>query len=166
MPKHKDIEVEEVVAAKSVYEIERNKPTPSKNHAIIQGNIYFELRSKYENQYKAVPEISIVIEKKERVPDVGIFKKLSYTPGNDEVKVSEMPIGVVEILSPKQALGDLVHKSVKYFDEGIKSYWLVLPDLKTIFVFDQPEEYEVYSKKQTLVDKVLDIKLELSDIFK
>ena len=53
-----------------------------------------------------------------------------------------------------------------YFEAGIQSYWLVLPDLKTIFVFDQPGEYEVYSKKQQLVDKVLDIQLELSDIFK
>ena len=98
MTKYKDIEIEEVVATKSAYEIERDKPMPSKNHAIVQGNIYFELRSKYENQYKAVPEISIMIAEKERVPDIGIFKKLTYTPGNDEVKVTENPIGVVEIL--------------------------------------------------------------------
>jgi len=168
MTEYKDMEIEAVatvaIAPKSAYEIERNKPIPSKNHAIVQGNIYFELRSKYEKQYKAVPEISIVIAEKERVPDVGIFKKLAYTPGNDDIRVSETPIGVIEILSPTQALGDLVTKSVKYFEEGIQSYWLVLPDLKTIFVFDQPDEYEVYSKRQQLVDKILDIKLELADI--
>lgn len=165
MTKYKDIEIEGVTT-KSAYELERNKPMPSKNHSIVQGNIYFELRSKYENQYKAVPEISIVIAGKERVPDIGIFKKLAYTPGNDDIRVSETPIGVVEILSPTQALGDLVTKSVKYFEEGVQSYWLVLPDLKTIFVFSQPEEYEVYSKSQQLVDNILNIKLELADIFK
>ncbi len=166
MTEYKEIEIEEVVATKSAYEIERNKPMPSKNHAIIQTNIIIQFAIKFPEKLKAISEISIEIQGKVRVPDIGIFKEINYTPGNDEVRVSEMPIGVVEILSPKQALSDLVHKSVKYFEEGVKSYWLVLPDLRTIFVFDQPEEYEVYSKKQLLIDKVLDIKLELSDIFK
>lgn len=170
MTEYKDLEIEEVVTIapniKSAYEIERNKPMPSKNHAIVQTNLVVQFAIKYPEKFRAISEISIKIADKERVPDVGIFKKLAYTPGNDEVRVSEMPIGVVEILSPTQALGDLVAKSVKYFEEGVQSYWLVLPDLKTIFVFDQPDGYEVYSKKQQLVDKVLDIKLELTDIFK
>jgi len=166
MTKYEEIEVEEIVATKSAYEIERNKPIPSKNHAIIQTNIIVLFAIKFPENFKAISEISIEIQGKERVPDIGIFKELIYTPGNDEIRVTEKPIGVVEILSPKQALGDLVTKSVKYFEEGIKSYWLVLPDLRTIFVFDQPGEYEVFSKKQQLVDKALDIKLELTDIFK
>ncbi len=170
MTDYKDTEIEEVATiateTKSAYEIERNKPMPSKNHAIVQTNLVVQLAIKYPKKFRALSEISIVVEDKERVPDIGIFKKLVYTPGNDDIRVSETPIGVIEILSPTQALGDLVTKSVKYFDAGIQSYWLVLPDLKTIFVFDQPEEYEVYSKKQQLIDKVLDIKLELVDVFK
>lgn len=73
---------------------------------------------------------------------------------------------MVEILSPKQAISDLITKSVQYFEEGIQSYWLVLPDLKTVYVFDKPIQYEVYSKNQKLVDEKLKITLELTDIFK
>ena len=170
MTEYKDMELEEVstvaTTTKSAYEIERNKPMPSKNHAIVQTNLVVQFAIKYPNKFRALSESSIMDADKERVPDIGIFKQLAYTPGNDDIRVSETPIGVIEILSPKQALGDLVTKSVNYFEAGIQSYWLVLPDLKTIFVFDQPDEYEVYSKKQQLVDKVLDIKLELIDIFK
>lgn len=156
----------EGVAIKSAYELEREKPLPSKNHAIVQGNIYFNLRLSYGKKYVAVPEISIIINGKERVPDIGIFKKLEYTPGDDEIRVTDVPAGVVEILSPNQAISELITKSVQYFEEGIQSYWLVLPDLKTVYVFNQPMEYEVFAKNQQLTDKLLGITLELTDIFK
>ncbi|MFK7978643.1 MAG: Uma2 family endonuclease [Saprospiraceae bacterium] len=126
MTKYKDRELKEVATVatttKSAYEIERKKPIPCKNHAIVQTNLVVQFAIKYPKKFRALSEISIIIEDKERVPDIGIFKKLAYTPGNDDIRVSETPIGVVEILSPKQALGDLVTKSVNYFEAGVQSY--------------------------------------------
>lgn len=156
----------EATLVQSEYEIERGKPMPSKNHSIVQGNIYFLLRQKYEPRYRLLPEITMVIEEKERVPDIAIYKPLVFTPGSDEVRLAEVPLAVVEILSPKQNLGDLIAKSDLYFEAGVKSYWLVLPDLTTIYIFSGPNEYEAFVKKGTLQDTQLDIELNLEDIFK
>ncbi len=94
------------VIIESDYEIERGKLIPSKNHGIIQGNIYFNFRVKYADTYEIVPELSVIINDREKVPDLAIFRDIEYTPGRDEVKVLDIPLGVIEILSPKQSLAD------------------------------------------------------------
>lgn len=154
------------VAVSSAYELERGKPMPSKNHGIIQGNIYFELRVKYGSQYRPVLEASIDVLGKERIPDVALFQHIEYTPGADEVRIAETPLAAIEILSPKQNLSDLLIKAQPYFEQGIRSYWLVIPDLKTIYVFSQADEYEVFAKQALLKDETLEIELSLKDVFK
>jgi len=83
-----------------------------------------------------------------------------------EIQVKKMPLGVIEILSPKQHIADLLAKSNEYFDAGIQSYWLVLPDLKTIYVFSDKGEYEVFAKAGLLQDEKIGMKLDLGAIFK
>lgn len=46
----------EPVRERTDYEIERNKPMPSLNHAIIQGNLLFQLNLKYQIKYSILPE--------------------------------------------------------------------------------------------------------------
>lgn len=150
----------------STYELERGKPMPSKNHGIVQGNIYFELRKKYGEQYSPITEPSLDIQGKERIPDVALFQQLEYTPGADEVRISEIPLLAVEILSPKQHLSELLLKAIPYFEQGIRSYWLVLPDLKTVYVFSAANEYEVFAKTDILKDETLSLALNLKDIFR
>jgi Uma2 family endonuclease len=156
----------ETVLLQSEYELERGKPIPSKNHAIVQGNIYFLLRQKYESLYRFVTEVSILMHEKERIPDLAIYEQLEFTPGNDEVRLETPPLTAIEILSPTQNLADLIAKSYRYFEAGVKSYWLVLPDLTSIYVFSAPNEYEVFAKKGTLKDTQLNIELELEEILK
>jgi len=156
----------DAATVQSEYEIERGKPIPSKNHAIVQGNVYFLLRQKYEDQFRVVPEVSVIVNEKERVPDIALFEKLEFSPGNDEVKLSEMPFLIIEILSPKQNLTDLIVKSHIYFEAGVQSYWLILPDLKTVYVFSAPDEYEAYVKTGMLKDTQLDIELDLENVFR
>ncbi len=158
--------MESVTLVQSEYEIERGKPIPSKNHSIVQGNIYFLLRQKYEEHYRILTEVSIMIDEKERIPDVSVYPLMDFTPGNDEIRLTTMPLVAIEILSPTQQLTDLIVKSYRYFEAGVKSYWLVLPDLTSIYVFSAPNEYEVYAKKGILRDAQLDIELQLEDIFK
>jgi Uma2 family endonuclease len=155
----------EATLIKSEYEIERGKPIPSRNHAYIQSKMIKLLDRKYDETYEAISELSILLDGKEVVPDVLIYKKFDFRPGNDEIKVSELPLNVIEILSPSQNLSDLIIKSYKYFDSGIQSYWLIIPDLTTIYVFSAPDEFEVFVKKEKLVDAKLGIELELGAIF-
>lgn len=155
----------ETALVQSEYEIERGKPIPSRNHAYIQSKIIKLLDRKYSDTYEGISELSLLVEGKERVPDILIYKNFEFRPGNDEVKVSEMPLAVVEILSPTQHLADLIAKSYLYFEAGVKSYWLVLPDLTTFYIFSAPNEYEAFVKKGILKDTKLDIELNLEDIF-
>lgn len=148
----------------STYETERGKPMPSKNHAIVQTRLIVAL-DKYQ-KYSTLSEISLGLPAGEKVPDIGIFQPLVFTPGEDEVRMDEIPLGVIEILSPTQSLADLIAKSHVYFQQGVKSYWLALPDLKSIYVFSAPNEYEVFSKKEKLVDAQLGIEVDLGEIFR
>lgn len=153
-------------AALSEYEIERGKPMPDKNHAIVQGNLLIQLFLKYNERFKVLPEINLGLPIRERVPDLAIYPPMDFVPGDNEVRMTEIPLGVVEILSAKQDLSELMVKRAEYFTAGVKSYWLALPDLKTIYVFYSPEDYDIYSGKDILKDKKLGIELELAEIFK
>lgn len=150
----------------SIYETERDKPMPSLNHAIIQGNLVFQLKLSYNQQYTILPEINVDVIDKGRVPDIAITTLLGFNPSSDTIQLKEAPLGVIEILSPKQHLRDLVEKSVDYFKIGIKSYWLVLPELRSIYIAHQPEDFEVFTWKEVLKDEVLGIDINLKEIFK
>ncbi|MBK8966638.1 MAG: Uma2 family endonuclease [Saprospiraceae bacterium] len=152
--------------APSSYEIERGKPLPSKNHAIIQANLLLAIQPKYASKFRMLPEINLDLPEHDRVPDLAIYASVEFTPGADEVRMTEVPLSVIEILSPQQSMTDLMVKRGEYFKAGVQSYWLVLPDLLSIYVFYSPEEYDVYTRQDLLKDKTLEIEVPLGEIFK
>ncbi|MFK7982258.1 MAG: Uma2 family endonuclease [Saprospiraceae bacterium] len=159
--------MEVTILEKSNYETEREKPMPSINHSIVQGNLVFYLKLAYRKKYRILPEINIDVIDKGRVPDIAICNvNVPFQPGEDSIKLNDIPYGVIEILSPKQSLSELVQKSVEYFAVGIKSYWLVLPDLRSIYIFDKPQNYQVFTWKDILKDELLAIEIDLKEIFK
>ncbi len=159
--------MEAVIAEKSNYETEREKPMPSVNHSIVQGNLVFALKLAYRKKYRILPEINIDVIDKGRVPDIAICDvNIPFEAGADSIKLNSVPYGVIEILSPKQNLSELVQKSVEYFAVGVKSYWLVLSDLRSIYIFDKPQNYQVFTWKDILKDELLDIEIDLKEIFK
>jgi Uma2 family endonuclease len=149
----------------SDYEIERKKPMPSKNHAFIQGRLIIALALKYQNQFTLLPEINLDLPAGVRVPDLAIYPPMHFEPQEDEIRLSEMPLAVVEIISPTQELTELIAKSNDYFRAGVKSYWLVLPPLRTIYIFHGANDYEIFSRHDVAVDKQLEIALDLKEIF-
>jgi Uma2 family endonuclease len=56
-------------------------------------------------------------------------------------------------------------KSNEYFDAGIKSYWIVAPDVETIFIYRAKNQRVTFSDKAVLKDTYLDVELSLVDIF-
>lgn len=152
--------------ALSEYEIERGKPMPDKNHAFVQGNFLIQLFLKYSSKFKVLPEINLDLPIRERVPDLAIFPPMVFLPDQNEIRMREVPLGVIEILSAKQDLAELMIKCSEYFSAGVKSYWLALPALRTVYVFYSPNEYEIFSGNDIMKDKNLGIELELTEIFK
>ena len=147
------------------YEQERGKPMPSKNHAILQMEIGFELKTQYGNQYDIFPELSLDLTSGKAVPDLCIYEK---TPRNwqvDVVKTKEAPLLAIEILSPKQNFNDIVDKMNNiYFPAGMKSVWVVLPPAESIMVFKPNEKTKTYNEG-ILNDAASGFELNLDKIF-
>ena len=153
----------EAVVELSEYEAERGKPMPSKNHSIIQSNLIVALAINYGKQYRFLSEISL--ENPRAVPDIGIFPPMKYDPLHDETKLNQVPVGVVEIISPSQTQEELVEKAGLYFAAGVQSYWLVNPVFRIIHVMHSLDEYKNVIEG-TLTDNRLNISLEMSEIFR
>lgn len=154
----------ESVETLTEYEIERGKPMPSKNHAIVQTNLVVAL-SQFADQYSVLSELSLNLGSQPTTPDISVYPKLAVDWIHDEIRMSEPPLLVVEILSPKQYLSDLVAKIEAYFGIGVKSAWLVQPALKSIAVFTSDMESTVYTGGE-MPDSALDIRINLDEIFR
>ncbi|CAN5447683.1 hypothetical protein BH09BAC4_BH09BAC4_01620 [soil metagenome] len=152
----------EAVVELSEYEAERGKPMPSKNHSIIQSNLIFELKLHYRDTYRFLSEITL--ENPRAVPDIGIFPPMNFDPLHDETKLNQVPVGVVEIISPSQTQEELVEKAGLYFAAGVQSYWLVNPVFRIIHVMHSLDEYKNVIEG-TLMDNKSHISLEMSEIF-
>lgn len=154
-----------VLEATSAYELERHKPTPSKLHSIVQANIGFELKTLYPTLFDVFSELTLDFVEGDVVPDISLFPKGVLSFIEDEIRVHTSPLLAIEILSPTQALQELLTKSTRYFQNGVQSYWLVIPPLRSIHVFSSPQDYEVFKKKDILNDQILDIQIDLTKVF-
>lgn len=153
----------EAAVIPSDYGIERDKPMPSKHHSFVQANIIGLLKILYKKRFRLGSEISLDLSIRERVPDIGIFPQMPF--GEEEIRMSEPPLGVVEILSPTQSIFELIEKRREYFAAGVKSYWLVFPELRSVYIYSSPEDYDVFAKNGQLQDRVLGIELDLEEVF-
>ena len=153
----------EAIVELSEYETERGKPMPSKNHSIIQSRLLVALSNKYAQTYDFLSEISL--ETPRFVPDIGIFPPMDFDPLHDQTKLNQVPVGVVEIISPSQTQEELVEKARQYFEAGVQSYWLVNPVFRIIHIMHSLNEYRNVIEG-TLTDNKLAISLEMSEIFR
>ena len=147
------------------YRRERGKPLPTKNHAIVQSNLLYQLLRRYETTLDVLPEVSLKITGPPAVPDLAIFPKLTFDPLNDEISMSEMPLGVVEIISPTQGQEELIEKAKRYFAAGVKSYWLVNPAFKIIHITHDARAFRTVTEG-VLHDEVLGVEVELGAVFR
>jgi Uma2 family endonuclease len=150
----------------SQYEIERNKPMPSKNHGFIQSKLSMIIGYRYLNTYNLFSELDIIMpEKPDSVPDVCIYPKSEIDFSEDIIGMKEMPLTTIEILSPTQRENELVAKAKRYFAAGVKSCWIVLPIFKVIVVYSSPTQRQVFTEDMTLIDKITGIELPLNEVF-
>ena len=160
--------IESVVEERELsrYEIERDKPMPSFNHGKLQMRIGFEMMAKYSNRFDIVSEPTLQMLERPRVPDLAFFNVKASDWFDDETKITEVPHGVIEILSPSQSEQELINKFPPYFDLGVKTVWLVVPIFQTIYVFDAPRNYQTFTiTNPILKDTILDVELDLNKVF-
>jgi Uma2 family endonuclease len=148
----------------SEYELERGKPMPSFNHAVVQTRLITILSRIISGDLLILSELTIELESGPLTPDICIYPDQEVNWVHDKIRMSEPPLLVVEILSPKQYLSDLMEKMELYFAAGVKSGWLVQPSLRSIAVFTPDMDSTVYTSGE-LTDPALGITINLDEIF-
>ena len=148
------------------YQTERGKPMPSTVHSYISKNLIVQLEVKYSNSYTILPELSLDLGVTPTVPDIAIYPKFQIdVRQRDVIKRKDLPIGVIEILSPSQSLEDLVEKANEFLGAGVQSVWVVVPKMTYIAVYHAPGKFEMFLENETLKDTRLGIELPLNSIF-
>ncbi len=158
--------METAVEQLSHYELERGKPMPTLNHAYIQTNLLVALKTRYREIHTLLSELNITMpERPDTVPDVAIYPKLDINYFYDITSMTEMPLTVIEIVSPSQSDAEIVAKFKRYFDAGIKSCWLVMPSFQAISVYSAFGKYQFFSETDTLTDSVTGIEIPVREVF-
>jgi Uma2 family endonuclease len=146
------------------YETERGKPMPSRNHAIIQNNLVGLFFMNYRKKYRFMSEISLELEDWKSVPDIAIFPSMEVNFFHDDIRLSDAPLGVIEILSPTQGMQELGDKAENYFQYGVKSVWIVIPNLHSVVIYSSAFEFQMFASG-IAKDATLDIEIDLSEVF-
>ncbi len=159
----------QIAAKLSGYELERGKPMPSINHGIVQACLISELVSRYKDKYTVVSELSLDLPTRPVTPDtvtpdISVYPKRTVDWLHDTLKMTDPPLLIIEILSPKQSLDDLVQKVEGYFKDSVKSCWIVQPVIGLITIFTPDMKYKTFSSGP-MEDPAMEIKVDLNDIF-
>lgn len=149
----------------SDYENERGKPMPNLLHGTLQTAIIVQLALKYGDRYDSPSEVTLDISPA-ATPDISIYpKRVSFDPLETPAKEPEMPLTTIEIISPSQSFSDMAKKIRKsYFPNGVKSAWIVVPELKGIHIL-LPDDNNLYFNSGTLTDPATGIELSIDKVF-
>jgi Uma2 family endonuclease len=171
------IELEDEVLKEDEVLEEEEQDMPSVNHSTVQAQITGLLFN--DGRFRVMVELSLDASqidlsqfglkmKDEIIPDVCLYLKgKRYTErGDDLLRMPEMPLLAIEILSPSQSVSSLIAKIKAYFALGIQSCWLVIPATETVTVYSKPNEFISFGAKDTeAFDEVMDIRLPIQNIF-
>ncbi len=110
--------------------------SPSYSHSMLLITIGSEINK--GQKFRAFGELTIIIDGKDYIPDISVYKwrKANYL-GKDIIKMEEMPLLAIEIVSPTQGKNELFEKTETYLQAGIQSVWIVDPQAHSIIVTDQ-----------------------------
>ncbi|MDM8567623.1 Uma2 family endonuclease [Candidatus Halobeggiatoa sp. HSG11] len=89
-------------------------------------------------------------------------------PMDDMLRVSQMPLLAVEIISTKQSINNILAKFKAYFELGIKSCWLVTPAFESITVYSGYRNFRLFDVRRDMEvdDEVLNIHLQFDRVFR
>lgn len=142
------------------------------NHSTVQANLAYLL--KRIGKYTISVELSLDSSrldksifdfKDELIPDLCVYPKRQLFKSDDILKMTEMPVIAIEVLSFRQFPSTLVEKFKAYFALGIQSCWLVDPVTRTIHVYSAADMWRSFSIEDELVDKPFDIHFPVREVF-
>lgn len=148
-------------------------PSPITYHQWILKNILYELekfvRDKKSGKVFTAPYDVYLDDENVLQPDI-LFISNERANIIGEKNVQSAPDLVVEVLSEYTAYRDMVKKKKLYARFGVKEYWVVDPEEKTVEIYSLKEGIfmleTTYSKDSILESPFLvDLKIKLSEVF-
>jgi len=113
-------------------------PSPSPTHQEISGELFFQLRGFLEGKpckvYSSPFDVRLNAAKKDDTvvqPDILVVCDKTKI---DDKGCNGAPDMIIEILSPSTASNDRVKKFNSYAAAGVREYWIVDPDEKSLHV--------------------------------
>jgi Uma2 family endonuclease len=150
----------------SAYEIERNKPMPTLIHGAIQANLIVQIAVKYPDKFRIASEVLLATKPEGSTPDVVLYPFGDLDFQNDPSRRTDAPLLSIEIQSASQSTKDMTSKLEPYFSFGIKSCWIVVPELQAVIVYDSPYHYNFFHENDMVKDSVVGIEISVEKIFK
>ena len=103
-------------------ERERGKPMPNITHAAVQLSLGARLLAQAKDQFLVVAELTLEVPQTfSLAPDLAVLPKRSLNWGREPARCKEVPIAVVEIVSPSQGYQVIVDKVDAYLPTGYKA---------------------------------------------
>jgi Uma2 family endonuclease len=171
--------------------LEEDNEMSSKNHGLIQARLAGFIN--LFDDYNVATELSLDVSETKRQkilknygftttrklkPDIAIYWADEFDLADpdeendidsvDPLRVLQMPICAIEIVSPSQSSYKILQKFRAYFAMGVKSCWLVDPNLKTIVVYHgkiRDKQNYFANNSGDVEDTVLKIKIPFAKIF-
>ncbi|WP_446010734.1 Uma2 family endonuclease [Candidatus Electrothrix sp.] len=142
--------------------------SPSRLHCAVVRNLILI----FDNYgYDTFPELTVSTGDTTVDVDLAVDRSKYQCDADDiSTTVEVIPEVCIEVLSPKQAISDLIEKAYKLIENDAKSYWLVNPFQNTVTVYSQ-NDGEVSRKDYTGDNEIPDPfgegkNIVLNDIFK
>ncbi|MDM8518830.1 Uma2 family endonuclease [Anaerolineales bacterium HSG6] len=135
---------------------------PSLVHSFIQAKLIAILIQL--SLYNVHSELTININGKDYTPDIVLYPLQKIDLLDDVIKMSDLPLLAIEILSPTQGTMEITDKFKLYFEAGIQSCWLVQPALQSILVCSSFHNRTTFSHGE-FVDETLKICFPLENLF-
>ena len=159
-------EVRRGAAEPSDYEKERGKPMPNITHGAVQANITGCFYAQVKGRFRVVTEMTLEFEDGMIfTPDLSVLPKRDLDWGGEPVRCKEVPLLVVEIISPTQGYLEIHQKRQAYFAHGVGSVWIVEPDLQAVAVYRPGEARPQLVQQGEVKDLTTGLTAQLEDIF-
>ncbi|WP_395742659.1 Uma2 family endonuclease [Prosthecobacter sp.] len=158
-PASSPAKVEDVVA---VYQTERGKPMPGRNHAIVQSNLVAAFAQ--NRNFRTMSELNLELGGWRVVPDLCVFPRTSTSFEEDVTWVTIAPLIAVEIFSPSQTLEEMTTKVNRLLAAGTSSVWFVIPSMRIVSIY-QKDAPVLCATSGVLTDPVTGISVNVDEIF-
>jgi Uma2 family endonuclease len=149
------------------------KPMPQGKHSIIQGELVPAINFivKPKKIARAFPELRCTFGGRSLVPDIAVFvwnRIPREASGEVDNTFLTYPDWTIEILSPAQNQTKVTKNILHCLKFGTQMGWLIDPGERTIFVYCQTQQIEVFDQLDVLIPVPSfagDLQLTVGDLF-